>query len=579
MSSMGPQTRLRELLALPAAREALTTTFPAVEEVLDRLEPVMDHSVSVGLMLAGISKEQMAPLWPQLATIQRPAPRFSPAIAPDHGIEGPGVRLGSASVDVPPTAQLYKPLDLRLSGPTTGNPFVDVELWAELTDPNGKLSRVGGFYDGEGTYVVRFLPGVVGTWEFVVHSTARSLEGVHGSVSVAESAERGPVSVADTFAFAYANGDPYIPIGTTAYAWTHQGDRLEEETLRTLAEAPFTKLRMCVFPKHYDWNNNEPERYPFARGDEGFDFARFDPEYWRHLEGRLRELDQLGIQADLILFHPYDGWGFADMGPAVDERYVRYLVRRLAAFPNVWWSLANEYDFVWTKDLADWHRFAAIIGEEDHVGHLMSIHNGVFLFDNSAPWVTHCSIQRDDSYKTTEKVLEWRAQWGKPVIVDEMGYEGDVEWDWGHLPATELVRRFWEATIRGGYATHGETYWNAEEELFWSKGGKLVGQSQERIAFVSRLIAESPTGRLEPMRTGFQGNSAGVPGAYELHYLGFGQPRVLTVTVPPGATAEIDVIDTWEMTLKTLPGTFEGAVGVDLPSKPYQAVRVRVMSA
>ena len=43
----------------------------------------------------------------------------------------------------------------------------------------------------------------------------------------------------------------------------------EHATLATLADAPFTKIRMCVFPKHYAYNENEPERYPFpclARG-------------------------------------------------------------------------------------------------------------------------------------------------------------------------------------------------------------------------------------------------------------------------------------------------------------------------
>ncbi len=37
----------------------------------------------------------------------------------------------------------------------------------------------------------------------------------------------------------------------------------------------------------------------------------------------------LGIEADLILFHAYDRWGFSDMGRAADDRYVRY--RRRAA--------------------------------------------------------------------------------------------------------------------------------------------------------------------------------------------------------------------------------------------------------
>ena len=33
------------------------------------------------------------------------------------------------------------------------------------------------------------------------------------------------------------------------------------------------------------------------------------------------------------------------MPAEADDRYLRYAVARLAAYRNVWWSLANECDF------------------------------------------------------------------------------------------------------------------------------------------------------------------------------------------------------------------------------------------
>jgi hypothetical protein len=53
--------------------------------------------------------------------------------------------------------------------------------------------------------------------------------------------------------------------------------------------------------------------------------------------------------------------------------------------------------------------------------------------------------------------------------------------------------------------THGETYWNDDELIFWSKGGRLVGDSVPRTGFLARAYAESPTGRLEPISTGLAG--------------------------------------------------------------------------
>jgi hypothetical protein len=34
----------------------------------------------------------------------------------------------------------------------------------------------------------------------------------------------------------------------------------------------------------------------------------------------------LGIEADIILFHPYDRWGYAAMAPGEDDRYLRYVM-------------------------------------------------------------------------------------------------------------------------------------------------------------------------------------------------------------------------------------------------------------
>jgi hypothetical protein len=65
--------------------------------------------------------------------------------------------------------------------------------------------------------------------------------------------------------------------------------------------------------------------------------------------------------------------------------YLSYVVRRLAAFPSVCWSMANEYDLITSKDIPEWHRLAAIVREEDPFDHLLSIHNGIYPFLPSFP--------------------------------------------------------------------------------------------------------------------------------------------------------------------------------------------------
>ena len=43
------------------------------------------------------------------------------------------------------------------------------------------------------------------------------------------------------------------------------------------------------------------------------DFDRPNPEAFRHFETQIGKLAEIGIEADIILFHPYDRWGYADM--------------------------------------------------------------------------------------------------------------------------------------------------------------------------------------------------------------------------------------------------------------------------
>src|SRR4030042_5424941 len=155
----------------------------------------------------------------------------------------------------------------------------------------------------------------------------------------------------------------------------------------------------------------------------------------------------MGIEADLILFHPYDRWGYENMYEETDDRYLRYIVARLAAYRNVWWSFANEYDLMKSKTMADWDRFFQIVQKYDPYYHMRGIHNCRGVYDHTKPWVTHASIQSSD----LDRARQWRDQYQKPIIYDECKYEGNIPQGWGNITAKELAHRFWMGTIDGCY--------------------------------------------------------------------------------------------------------------------------------
>jgi len=461
--------------------------------------------------------------------------------------------------------------EVSLRGPAAGNPFLEVQFAAEFRRQN-RVVRADGFYDGDGAYRLRFMPDAQGTWTYLTRSNRAELDGKAGEFTCGPPSKgnHGPVVVRNTWHFGYADGTPYFPVGTTCYAWVHQGDRLEEQTLATLRAAPFNKLRMCVFPKDYVYNKNEPPYYPFERTAAGAnDPTRFNPRFFQHLEKRVKDLLELGIEADLILFHPYDRWGYKNMPADADDRYLRYLVSRLAAYRNVWWSLANEFDFMKEKSMSDWDRFFRIVQESDPYQHLRSIHNGAVLYDHGKSWVTHASIQGYDF----DKARTWLETYRKPVIYDECQYEGNIPRRWGNISAQELVRRFWLGTAAGAYVGHGETYLDANDILWWSKGGVLHGESPKRIAFLRKIIEEGPAGGINPMNDKYL--VAGLEGRYYLYYFDAHQPAEYEFDLVKGGPYKVDIIDPWQMTVTPVQGTFEGKLKVKLPARPHLAVRIR----
>jgi hypothetical protein len=495
-----------------------------------------------------------------------------------------------------PAVEQWGIFEITLKGPAAGNPFVDVQLSARFTRGDRAVT-VPGFYDGDGLYRIRFMPEQQGEWRYRTKSNRPELDGRTGTFTAGKPAagNHGPVRVRHTYHFAHADGTPYFPVGTTSYAWTHQGEELKEQTLATLKRAPFNKVRFCVFPKWYAYNRNEPALYPFAgRPPRGWDFTRFNPAFFRHLEKRIGQLRDLGIEADLILFHPYDRghWGFDRMGPADDDRYLRYVLARLAAYRNVWWSLANEYDFMKEKKEVDWDRFFHLVLTNDPHAHLRSIHNGTRLYNHTHPWVTHASIQNGSAVADFGRAVLLRDPYRKPIVFDEVKYEGDIEQRWGNLSAEEMVHRFWQGTIAGTYVGHGETYRHPKDLLWWSKGGVLRGQSPARIAFLRKVLEEGPPEGLEPIDKWQDERTAGQKGAYYLVYFGKERPTAWTFALPAAGLKEplrlrLEVLDTWGMTVTPVKGVFEARPQgryrytcpknpvVRLPGKPYLALRMR----
>lgn len=481
------------------------------------------------------------------------------------------------------TVEKWKVYEITLKASGFENPF-DVEFNATFTHKGGSSIKMPGFYDGNGSFKVRFMPKETGTYSYITQSKLKGLDGRKGSFVVlpASKNNHGMVQVSDTYHFAYSDGTRYYPFGTTCYAWAFQSDQMKTLTLQSLSSGHFNKMRMCLFPKWFEYNHEDPSYFPFEGAKGNFDWDRFVPAYFQNLDRCIQSLDSMGIEADLIVFHPYDTWGFKSMSRKTDDRYIRYIIARYAAYKNVWWSMANEYDLMKKKVADDWQHYLEMFAINDPYNHLRSNHQYLKMFDHTNPLITHACIQG----KATEESGKMRDTYNKPVIYDECEYEGDLQHRWGCLtPQTELDR-FWKAVCTGGYAGHSETYISAfsdkdtsfsKGKIWWSHGGVLKGESAARIKFL-RSIVESAPGPLKPT-DGISRNAyvSSYNNDYFLLYFDWDyQHSLVYLNLPVGKKFHIEYIDTWNMTITQAKSLYEGNCKVSLQGKQGYALRISV---
>lgn len=507
---------------------------------------------------------------------------------------------------------------------TEQNPFTDIDLDAVFIHEDGETISVNGFYDDDDTFLLRFMPKKIGKWTFTTQSNIPELNGKTGSLVCTTPKSHGMVSAGNDHDFVYGDGVQYHPVGTTSYCWTYGDENLRNQTLKSIEESGFNKVRFCIFPntslKDADYE------YPFVllsskknlkkelkndevngNGEKGtqdyvWDFNRFNTKFFRHIESCIDRLDEIGVEADVILFDPYDRgrWGFDRMTMDTNLRYLKYIVARLGSFKNVWWSMANEWDYLKHLNVEQWKQMTEFVSKTDPYHHLLSIHGSTATyFDYNLPYITHASIQDHGPLYNHEGAATVRNIFPKPIIFDEVCYEGDHNNRWGQLSGEEMIQRMWTGIIGGTYVTHGESYTKNPEYskgvYFLSSGGVYRGTAPARIKFMRSILEALPAPPRLADRSWDPMTASCGDGTY-LIYFGTEKPKLWAFSLPMkndrftrlegGEKFKVEIIDTWNMTISDCSETFEVVPAkvrrvadkdgkkVKLPGKPYIMIKI-----
>jgi Protein of unknown function (DUF4038) len=279
------------------------------------------------------------------------------------------------------------------------------------------------------------------------------------------------------------------------------GDKWKEAITNTRAYG-LNKVRMYIYST---WKPGGVTPYlptsPFEAAGTSANFDGLNLPLWRRLDEVVRYLAEKEMLADLIVFwsNP-DSYGTDEQ----NRRYASYAVARYAAFPNVIWCVANEWNYT-KKPRELFNALGKLIKAEDAWAvdvrpgrakyvRALSVHQQTRqdfqFFDQS--WVSHAIVQLGvrNQGKTFRDGNEWEAtnaaeegrtfrngdergnysivyNYGHkiPVVNDEYGYIGEpvdqsVRKDGsGKYPKfTREKHRYtaWGIAVGGGYGSAGD---------------------------------------------------------------------------------------------------------------------------
>ena len=375
--------------------------------------------------------------------------------------------------------------------------YTQASVTAQFTGPNGEQKTVKGFWDGDvngkSIFKIRFTPTKEGAWTYKTTSIDSGLNGKSGTINVIKplSNSKGFVrfNPVNPYRFVFDSGDKYFMVGQTYYEIINNamaGDKWKTAIDNTKLNG-MNKVRMLVIPWSTGNESGAPLKYhsssPFISGNHN----SLNLAHWKKFDEIIKYLDSKGMMAEIILFTDPPADAFET--DAQDKRYLRYAISRFAAYPNVVWSLSNEWDFVCDSTdavcISKFENLGNIVRNEDPWGkegnalRALSIHQKTNIdfswFDSE--WPSHASFQF--GLRSSKENYFFGDQWGNagilnniknskkmPVVNDEYGYIGEYA---GADRGTANDRKdhrntIWGIYTAGGYGTFGDkrTFDNAQ---------------------------------------------------------------------------------------------------------------------
>lgn len=425
-------------------------------------------------------------------------------------------KIGPLNVSFSQSAAAVRAYDFvevtaAVSWPHAGNPFVDATLsgWFESEDRSQRWPVVGFCDSKDGSvFRIRFMPPTAGNYRyFVQYRQNRAIKTTTGTFHASDGHRSGPIRVDTKYPWHFVwegTGEHYFFNGTTAYwlmGW--KDDNVILSSIERLHKLKVNRLRVTIagrtnlfygepvmtgpnwtlFITPWPAQNAEDIFHP------GFDYRRFDVDYWQKFDRALQYARDRDMIVSLVL-DMNDGRVHPDAGSEDEYRFIHYAIDRFGAFSNITWDLGDDLDryrnWWWT------HRTGTLIKKWDPYHHLATSHpiRNVFQ-DRKSDWFDFTSVQEWSRAQHSFMLSQRREQekLGRiiPQTNEEYGYEDHYPVWAGPLgsdSADTLRRTAWDIVMAGGYQTTGETARRGTNVWPDTGGGWMNGRGDDTMTML-----------------------------------------------------------------------------------------------
>lgn len=251
------------------------------------------------------------------------------------------------------------------SDKTYENPLYNIQKFAvRFTSPSGRVKTISGFWDGEKTWRVRFMPDEPGTWTYLTECSDQTNAGLHGQKGTfACVAKASPHDIytkgtvmhpQGTYYLTHADGTPFFYTACTAWNGALKSTDAEWDTYLKDRVANHYNVIQFVTTQWRGGSKNSQGQVAFT----GSGRISLNPEFFQLLDKKVDEINAHGLVAAPVLLWALPQGSGRELSPGYylpepeTILLARYMVARYGGHHVIWFlggdgNYIEEYEQRW----------------------------------------------------------------------------------------------------------------------------------------------------------------------------------------------------------------------------------------